>query len=180
MDEKKQRFVRAYLKTLDPAGAARRSGFAHLAESGNARRLLRNTETAEAVERGLAARRRRKLVSADRVLEELARIAFADIRDFATWTEEGVTLHAPDAIPDDAAAAIAEISQRGGAPRIRLHDKKAALLALARHLGLFEARGEAPDPKLEHEAAAQLRDMLLARVAALATPADKPANGEDA
>ena len=181
MDEKKGRFVRDYVKTLDPAGAARRSGFEHLADSGNATRLLHQPETAKAIKRGLAARRRRKLVSADRVLEELARIAFSDIRDYADWDSEGVTLRPRDAIPPDAASAIVEITRRAGTTRLRLQDKKSALLVLARHVGLFEPRAAAAvDPKAERAAAAELRDQLIARIAALADAPGKPANGEDA
>jgi len=180
MDEKKRRFVRAYLETGNAAEAGRRIGLTGPHAKDKAARLLREPEIARAVERGQAARERRKLVSADRVLEELARIAFADIRDYAAWDGEGVSLKPGDAIPEEAAAAIAEISQRGGAARIRLYDKKAALGLLARHVGLLTPRAEAADPKAQRETADEARALLEARIAALAAVPDKPANGEDA
>jgi len=175
MDEKRRRFVREYLKTLDAKEAGRRVGFTNAAGAHRALRWLKEPAVAQAVERGLAARRRRKLLSADRVLEEFARIAFADIRDYATWDGKSVTFLPGDELSDDAAAAIAEIARVGKAPRIKLHDKKAALNALARHLGLFAPRAESADPKAAREAAAQLRDKLAARIAALA--ADPKSNG---
>jgi phage terminase small subunit len=43
-----------------------------------------------------------------------------------------------DKISDEAAAAVAEVSQTvNGALRVKLHDKHAALVSLRRHLGLF-------------------------------------------
>lgn len=179
MDEKRRRFVREYLKSLDATDAARRAGLKRAVANRHGAALLRQAEIGKAVGRSMAARRRRRLISADRVLEEFARIAFADIRDYASWDGTGVTLRSGDELSDDAAAAIAEISRSGGAPRIRLHDKKAALAALARHLGLFEPKAETVDPKVQREEAARLREALLERVAALAEAPDHPANGED-
>jgi phage terminase small subunit len=179
MDEKQRRFVREYLKHHNAAEAGRRVGLAGASGKRQAARLLHQPEIAKAVRRGIAAQRRRRLVSADRVLEEFARIAFADIRDYASWDGNGVTLRSRDEISDAAAAAIAEISHAGKTPRIKLHDKKAALAALARHLGLFEPRAETADPKALHAEAARLRDVLLERVAALAEEPDTHANGDD-
>lgn len=175
MDEKRRRFVREYLRSLDAKEAGRRVGLTGATGARRAQRWLHEREIAQAIERALAARRRRKLLSADRVLEEFARIAFADIRDYATWDGKSVTFLSGDELSDDAAAAIAEIAPVGKAPRIKLHDKKAALNALARHLGLFTPRAESADPKAAREAAAQLRDKLAARIAALA--ADPKSNG---
>ena len=47
----------------------------------------------------------------------------------------------------DDAAAIAEIygpRKAGGRPRLKLHDKRAALELLARHVGSIGPRGESP------------------------------------
>ena len=49
-----------------------------------------------------------------------------------------VTIVDADKISDEAAAAVAEVSQRvNGALRVKMHDKHAALVSLGRHLGLF-------------------------------------------
>jgi hypothetical protein len=49
-----------------------------------------------------------------------------------------VTIVDADKISDEAAAAVAEVSQTvNGALRVKMHDKHAALVSLGRHLGLF-------------------------------------------
>jgi phage terminase small subunit len=49
-----------------------------------------------------------------------------------------VTIVDADKISDEAAAAVAEVSQTvNGALRVKMHDKHAALVSLRRHLGLF-------------------------------------------
>jgi phage terminase small subunit len=44
-----------------------------------------------------------------------------------------------DKISDEAAVAVAEVSQTvNGALRVKLHDKHAALASIGRHLGMFD------------------------------------------
>src|SRR4029079_4249860 len=53
-----------------------------------------------------------------------------------------IEVKSADELTPQAAAAIAELSlQPSGAFRIRLHDKRAALVALGKHLGMFGDRG---------------------------------------
>jgi len=182
VNDRQRRFVREYAKGCSGAEAARRAGYLTRHASQTADRLLRHPEIRAAIEQRAASRERRLLVTADRVLEEYARIAFADIRNYATWGPDGIALRPPAEIAAADAAAIAEIVAPGGASgrgaRIRLHDKKAALQALARHLGLFEPRASAVDPQARLAEAERLRQLLMDRLAALAA-ADKPANGDD-
>lgn len=104
-------------------------------------------------------------ITADRILTELAKIGFSDIRRAVKWqssliTEEdnpeggdvaviknivtnNVQLVASDDIDDDTAAAVAEISQNAqGGLKIKLHDKRAALVDMGRHLGMFKDKIE--------------------------------------
>ena len=49
-----------------------------------------------------------------------------------------VTIVDADKISDEAAAAVAEVSQTvNGALSVKLHDKHAALVSIARYLGMF-------------------------------------------
>jgi hypothetical protein len=49
-----------------------------------------------------------------------------------------VTIVDADKISDEAAAAVAEVSQTvNGALRVKLHDKHAALVSIGKHLGMF-------------------------------------------
>jgi phage terminase small subunit len=84
----------------------------------------------------------------DRVIEELRRIAFADVREVMKWNREPVmspdgevldivdrvTVTASDKLTDSSAAAIKSVFQKAGSLRVELHDKRAALEALAKIL----------------------------------------------
>ena len=113
----------------------------------------------------MKSRAERTDITADRVLKELAKIGFADIRKAVKWqsamiTEEDnpdggdiaviktvvtntVQMVASDELDDETAAAIAEVSQNAtGGVKIKLHDKRAALVDIGRHLGMFKDRVE--------------------------------------
>ena len=87
-------------------------------------------------------RSERTEITQDRVLEEYAKLAFAEMGMFVEWSESGVTLKASSDLPPELRAAVAEVSQtsteRGGTVRFKLHDKKGALDSVARHLGMFK------------------------------------------
>ena len=73
----------------------------------------------------------------------------------ATKATATVEVAASDALDDDAAAAIAEISRgRDGTLKVKLHDKRAALVQLGHHLGVFRPRADA------NEAADGLEELL--------------------
>lgn len=106
---------------------------------------------AQAIEEGKRARSLRSQVTQDRVIEELARIAFADMRDYFVWGpgkdgESRVIVRPSTELTDDQAAAVAEVSQTvtaaGGTLRVKLHDKMAALNLLAKHVGGFTDKVE--------------------------------------
>jgi phage terminase small subunit len=96
----------------------------------------------------LDARRRqiaeRLEVTPERVLGELAKLAFANAKDYFKWGPGGVRLRDHDELDAELAAAVAEVSetttQHGGSVRLKLHDKKGALELLGRNLELFTDR----------------------------------------
>ena len=137
---KKRAFVNEYLVDLSATHAAIRAGYSAATAKQAGHRLLHEPAIAEAIEVAIAARSRRTLVSADRVVRELARIAFADIRDTMEWTQGGIVIRASDEIGDDAAAAISEVSQtdtgRQRTLKVKLIDKLGALRLLAAHTGV--------------------------------------------
>ena len=89
------------------------------------------------------------LVRAEDVIEELKRIAFSDMRDFAKWGPNGVKLKDSKILKEAVARAVAEVSestgaQGGGSLRFKLHDKLTALRALGEYLRLFEGKATLP------------------------------------
>ncbi len=139
-----QQFVREYLIDLNASAAARRCGYpAHTAKTrGN--KLMARKDVQEAVKQAMAERAARTGITADRVVLEFARIAFADARKFADWGPWGMRLLPAASLGDDAAAAVAALrvgGARAGRPtHLRLHDKLRALDMLGRHLGLWTER----------------------------------------
>jgi phage terminase small subunit len=98
---------------------------------------------------GLLRAQQRYNVSADRVVAELARIAFSNLQDYLRTDSNGKTYFDFAGITRDQGAAIAELiidEYKGGQGdsardvkriRLKLADKRAALVDLGRHLGLF-------------------------------------------
>ena len=89
------------------------------------------------------ARAARLGITVDRVLEEYARIAFSNLRDIAEWGpgEDGLNVKRSKELTEAQVAAIAEIVASASTSkiyRIKLHDKKPVLDAIARHLGMLE------------------------------------------
>ncbi|HEY5208927.1 MAG TPA: terminase small subunit [Stellaceae bacterium] len=153
---KRRAFVGEYLIDFNGTQAAIRAGYKKKSAHSLGSRLLRVPAVKAALDAAIAAQAARTTVTADRVIEEYARLAFADMRRFAAWNGDSMALRPHTALTEADAAAVVELSPVGakGRPRIRLHDKRPALDALARHLGLFGARGaEGMRPPVSRRAA---------------------------
>ena len=147
---KQVRFVDEYLVDFNATQAAIRAGYkaktAHVIGAEN----LRKPKIAEEIARRQKDLQRRTEISQDRVVKELARIAFADATDYAcveTLTYENedgtvspVQIVSPkdtDTLSDDQRAAIAGIKHGANGIEVKLHDKIKALELLGRHIGMF-------------------------------------------
>lgn len=164
MTPKQARFVEEYLVDLNASAAARRAGYSARTADAIGRENLGKPTIAAAITAGQKARSERTRITADRVLLELARIAFFDIRRL--YRADG-SMKEPHELDDDAAAALcsldvveefddrpAETEQEpqahGGSLRRRrrtlvgftkkakIFDKGPALTNAMRHLGMFE------------------------------------------
>ena len=138
---KQQRFVDEYLVDLNATQAAIRAGYSAKTAGSIANETLTKPEIAAAIQQAMQDRSDRTQITADAVLQELGRIGFSDMRVFATWGANGVTLNESASLKDDSARCVAEVSETrtkdGGAIRFKLHDKVAALEKIAKHLGMF-------------------------------------------
>lgn len=146
---KQQMFVEEYLIDLNATQAAIRAGYSVKNAGKIGPELLGKTRIKQAVDKALAARSRRTGITQDRVLAELAKIAFADMSTFVRWGPDGITLVPSDTLDGDDTACVSEISEveiqtdfgTKKTTKIKLHDKRAALEALGKHLGLFKDNG---------------------------------------
>lgn len=148
LNQKQAVFCQEYLIDLNAKQAAIRAGYSQKTAEVQASRLLSLAKVQAEVQRLLSERQERTQVTADRVVQELARIAFADVRQVAQWNYSRVGLVPSDQVPDDAAAAIGEIGMTQHGPRIKMLNKQPALELLGKHLGMFKEREADSDEPL--------------------------------
>ena len=143
---KQQRFVAEYLIDLNATQAAIRAGYSPRTAKQQGSRLLTNVDIAAEI----GTRRTRQLETADlsaaRVLEELRRLAFADIRGF--FDERGNLRPIQDLTPEQGSAlasmeVIIKNAKAGDGITDEVHkfkvwDKTRALDTLAKHFGLLK------------------------------------------
>lgn len=142
LTHKQLRFVNEYIKDLNATRAAMRAGYAPNNAEVQGHHLVKKPQVQAAIQLRLDARAKRTEVHADRVIREFARIAFADMRQFAEWSGQSLNLLPSEQLEDDDSAAVAEVAQTsskfGSNVRIKLHDKGRALEKLGDHLGLWK------------------------------------------
>lgn len=138
---KQQRFVDEYLIDLNATQAAIRAGYSTSTAQEQGYQLLQKTSVSEAITKAMAERSRRTGISQDRVLQELARIAFVNPNDVINPEDASIRL---DATEDDLACIQAVKvktmdSEKGTSMEreVRLNDKMKALELLGKHLGIF-------------------------------------------
>ncbi len=140
LNPKQKRFIEEYLVDLNATQAAIRAGYSEKTAYSQGQRLLKHVEIVPAIEVAIAERSARTKVTADMVIQELAKIGFSDMRKFASWGD-GVSFKESSELEDGDAACVAEVAETitkdGGSVRIKLHDKKGALELLGKHLGIF-------------------------------------------
>lgn len=139
LNPRQQRFVEEYLVDLNATKAAERAGYSEKTANPQAARLLAKASIQAAVAVGMEKRSRRVEITQDRVLFELACIGFANMQDFMEVTAEGEeALKKVSALDRQHAAAIAEFTvDKDGKSKLKLADKRASLVDIGRHLGMF-------------------------------------------
>ena len=105
-------------------------------------RMLRNVKVAAYIEKRMQERQKRTEITQDRVLEELAAIAFANATDFAQIVNGRVILTNTADLSEEQMKAIAGIKRGKNGIELKLNDKEKALELLGRHLGMFKDRIE--------------------------------------
>ena len=147
LNDRHQVFVTEYLKDLNATAAAERAGYSARTARKIASALLKKSEIAAAIKAEMEKREQRTQVTVDRVVEELAAVAFANIGD--AYNDDGQILPIGK-MPRSFQSAI-EIYQRDDrGTRIKMHDKISALEKLGRHLGMFndklQLKGDQENP----------------------------------
>lgn len=137
-------FVLEYLVDMDATKAYQRTGFRSKTPKADAHKLMQRPLVKQAVLEAINRRNGRIEVTQDMVVQEYAKLAFLDPRQF--YDKDGNVLPITE-IPAEIAAAISSIETATMAAgkdkpaittaKIKFIDKKSALDSLARHLGMF-------------------------------------------
>lgn len=143
MTKKQKRFVEEYLIDLNATQAAIRAGYSPDSAKEIGSENLTKPDIAKAVDQAIAERSRRTGVNADRVVRELAKIAFVNAGEVVDLD----TALLMDKISDDDMAAIQSVKVKtfgedGVEREVKLADKLKALELLGKHLGLFKDKVE--------------------------------------
>ena len=145
MTEKQKIFADEYLIDLNATQAAIRAGYSAKTANEQGARLLVNVSIQKAISRAMTARSNRTNISQERVVNELAKIAFLNIADLID--QHG---NLKENVSRDDMAGIEWIRSKGietenGYVReteFRVTSKLKALELLGRHLGMFTDRVE--------------------------------------
>lgn len=157
LSKKQRRFVDEYLIDLNATQAAIRAGYSPKTAGSQAFDLLKKPEIQAYMAKRQADLEKRTEITQDRVLAELAKIGFSDIRKAVKWGDgiavkdsesgaveivNGIALIGSEQIDEATAASISEVSQTAQGLKIKMHDKRAALVDIGRHLGMFKDKVE--------------------------------------
>lgn len=149
-------FVSALLAdpNLNATEAAIQAGYAPRTANRTGSRLLTRADIQTTIEQAMDRRAKRTEVKADRVVLELARIAFTNAQHVAAWDGDGVTIKPSDELDEDTHAAVKEVrntrtttvtTRKSGEEtvterveqRVTMHSKIDALELLAKHTGVI-------------------------------------------
>jgi phage terminase small subunit len=169
---KQKRFVEEYLIDLNATQAAIRAGYSEDTAGAIGHENLKKPEIQDAISEAQAARSKRTEITADRVLQELAKVGFANASDVVNWGTKEVAFGydddgkrlpswqigdaamvrnemAPfvepidrDDLPEHIKAAVSEVKMTRDGMAIKMHDKVGALEKIGRHLGMFKDKVE--------------------------------------
>lgn len=148
LNPKQAMFVREYLIDLNATQAAIRAGYSERTAGAQGFDLLKHPEISAAVQEAMDKRANRIEITADKVLQEIAKLAFFDPRKL--FDDAGAPIHISQ-LDDVTAAAIAGLdvvtqgNQEVGIAEIvkyKIADKGVNLERLGKHLKLFTDKVE--------------------------------------
>ena len=139
MTKKQKLFAEEYLIDLNATQAAIRAGYSPETAGSIGNENLKKPEIRARIDKAMAERSKRTGVNADRVVQELAKIAFVNAMNVIDQKTATVK---EDASSDDTAAILSvkvkTVGEDGLQREIKMADKIKALELLVKHLGMFE------------------------------------------
>lgn len=135
LTEKQKRFVAEYLVDLNATQAAIRAGYSPKTANRIGSQNLSKVDVQAEIEKRRATLRNKLEITQEKVIEELAAVAFANGADFAQVTKTGLVRIIPtEDIPQDKRKACS-LKEGANGTEIKTYDKVRALELLGKHLG---------------------------------------------
>ena len=138
LTKKQQRFIEEYLIDLNATQAAIRAGYSVASAKEIASENLTKPNIQKEIAKAMAERSKRTGISQDRVVQELAKLAFVNISDVVDLS---TGLIKKTATAEDLAC-IQSIkikpTEYGEEREIKFYDKKGSLESLGKHLGMYD------------------------------------------
>ena len=154
LNERQRRFAREFIVDPNATQAAIRAGYSKRTAYEIGRKLLKKVEIAAAINKGQARLAAKVEVTAEKIIAELVKIGFSNMMDYMRVGPAGDPVLDFSKITRDQAAALTEVTVEdfldGRADdkrevrrvKFKLADKRAALVDLGKHLGMFVERTE--------------------------------------
>lgn len=190
LTEKQKAFVREYLVDLNATQAAIRAGYSEKTARQAGHRMLTNVDIQQAIQSALQKREQKLEITQQSVVNELAKIGFANMADYMRVGPGGDPVLDFSKLTRDQSAALSEVTVedftdgRGEDARdvrrvkFKLADKRAALVDIGRHLGMFpnklEIKGKV---QVDHSLQGMTDDDLLAIATGSGAGASDQASG---
>lgn len=182
LTDKQKRFCEEYLIDLNATQAAIRSGYSPKTAEQTASRLLRNVKVQEYIAKRQKELSRSIEITQERVIKELALIAFSNNADYAHVVEKKMQVEAGGALVDvldkdgkpvmyrtvepvlteEQKRALAVIKKGRDGLEVKSCDKVKALELLGKHLGIFTDKIEA---NVNDTTRSELQELLAQRKA---------------
>lgn len=149
---KMEQFCKEYLIDLNATQAAIRAGYSKHTSGAQGQRLLTKPRIAERIQQLMDERSDRVEITADAVLQELAKLGFSNIRNL--YDKKGRLLGISK-LPEDVSVTIQEITEDSIGKeddnvvtrrKYKLADKRGSLELLGKHLKLFTDKVEQSGP----------------------------------
>lgn len=152
-DEKKERFATVVFETFDTRKAAIAIGVkSGPGMSVTISRLLKDAKVRAKLDELKRQQQERIIITKERLIDEWARIAFADPADVMTWNPSGIDLIPSDKLAADKRRLIKSISHHttavGESFKIEMVDRDSAKKELAKLLGYYPEEGTGEGVKL--------------------------------
>lgn len=160
LNEKQKRFCEEYIIDLNATQSAIRAGYSEKTAGSIGQRLLKNVEIQNEINALNNARSAKAGITAERVLSELGKIAFTDIKEVLSFDENGVRFKDSEEVDGTIISEVSSqetVTRRGTGDsreetvrvnlKMKLHDKLKALELLGKHLNIFNEK----DPEAEKQ-----------------------------